>query len=159
MERAARPATVEDLKQLVEHLNRESVDYLLIGGFALMALGYQRGTTDIDLLLPRDPGTGERIKRALLYLPDQAARELKPEWFAEDEAIRVADEIVIDLLFTASGETYDSLLPHAVTVDLGGVTVRTLDIEGLLKTKQSARDKDKLDRLILEQALAELRRK
>jgi len=29
----------------------------------------------------------------------------------------------------------------------------------LLKTKQSARDKDKLDRLVLERALAELRRK
>ena len=159
MERSARPATVEDLQQLIEHLNRENVDYLLIGGYALMALGYQRGTTDIDLLLPRDAETGERIKRALLYLPDQAARDLKPEWFAEDEAIRVADEIVIDLLFTASGETYDSLKPYAVTVDLGGVTVRTLDIEGLLKTKQSQRDKDKLDRLVLERALAEFRRK
>ena len=159
MERAARPATVEDLKRLIEHLNRENVDYLLIGGYALMALGYQRGTTDIDLLLPRDPGTGERVRRALLYLPDQAARDLKPEWFAEGDAIRVADEIVIDLLFTASGETYDSLMPHAVTIDLDGVSVRTVDIEGLLKTKQSARDKDKLDRLVLERALAELGRK
>ena len=50
-------------------------------------------------------------------------------------------------------------MPHAVTIDLDGVSVRTVDIEGLLKTKQSARDKDKLDRLVLEHALAELRRK
>ncbi len=67
---AARPATVEDLKRLIEHLNREGVDYLLVGGYALMALGYQRGTTDIDLLLPRNVETGKRIKRALLYLPE-----------------------------------------------------------------------------------------
>lgn len=158
MEHAARPATVEDLKRLIEHLDREGVEYLLIGGYALMALGYQRGTTDIDLLLPRNVETAQRIKRALLYLPDKAADGLEPEWFAEGDTIRIADEYVIDLLFSACAETYESLLPHAVTVDLDGVPIRTVDLEGLLKTKQSARDKDKLDRLIIERALAEFRR-
>ena len=158
MENAARPATVEDLKRLIEHLTREGVDYLLVGGYALMALGYQRGTTDIDLLLPPDVETGKRIKRALLYLPDKAAQGLEPEWFAEGETIRIADEYVIDLLFTACAESYESLLPHAVTVDLDGVPIRTVDLEGLLKTKQSVRDMDKLDRLVIERALAEFRR-
>jgi len=159
MERAARPATVEDLKCLIGRLNQEGVDYLLIGGYALMALGYQRGTVDIDLLLPPSSGTGERVKRALLFLPDRSAHDLEPGWFEEGEPIRVADEFVIDLLFTAAGETYESLKPHMITIDLDGVPVRTLDIEGLLKTKQTSRDKDRLDRLVLERALAEFRRK
>lgn len=159
MEHAARPATVDDLKRLIEHLNREGVEYLLVGGYALMALGYQRGTTDIDLLLPRDFETGKRVKRALLYLPDKAAQGIDPAWFAEGDTIRVADEFVIDLLFTACAETYESLVPHAVTVDLEGVQIRTVDLEGLLKTKQSVRDKDKLDRLVIERALVEFRRR
>ena len=46
-----------------------------------------------------------------------------------------------------------------VTIDLDGVAVRTLDVEGLLKTKQSLRDKDRLDRIILERALEESRRR
>jgi len=33
-----------------------------------------------------------------------------------------------------------------------------LSIEGLLKTKQTSRDQDKLDRLILERALIELKK-
>ena len=33
----------------LNYLNQEGAEYLLIGGYALMALGYQRGTTDIDL--------------------------------------------------------------------------------------------------------------
>lgn len=45
------------------------------------------------------------------------------------------------------------LLSFAVTVDFEGVAVRILNLEGLLKTKQGARDKDRLDRLILERAL------
>ena len=149
---SARPATVEDLKLLLRALNENNVDYLLIGGYALYALGYQRGTTDIDIVLRATREQGELVRRALLVLPDKAAEHLLPEWFVEGETIRVADAFVVDLLFNACGETYETLLPHAVTIDLDGVPIRTLDIEGLLKTKQSSRAKDTLDRVILERA-------
>lgn len=155
MERAARPATVDDLKLLIKALNDEGVEYLLVGAYALFALGYQRATADIDLLLPNSLETGVRAKRALLALPEKAAIDLDPKWFESDETIRVADEFVVDLLFNACGETYASLQPHAVTIDLDGIPVRTLDLAGMLKTKQSARDKDRLDRFALEQAIAE----
>lgn len=45
-----------------------------------------------------------------------------------------------------------------MVIDFEGVPVRTLDIEGLLKTKQSVRDKDRLDRIVLERALEALRK-
>lgn len=156
--RLARPANVDDLKLLLRALNEHGVDYLLIGGYALYALGYQRGTVDIDVLLRPTLEQGEKAKRALLLLPDGVAKDLEPEWFTEGDTIRLADAFVVDLMFNACGETYESLLPHATTIDLDGVPVRTLDLEGLLKTKQSSRDKDKLDRLILERALDELKK-
>jgi len=159
MERAARPATVEDLKLLIKALNDEGVEYLLVGAYALFALGYQRATTDIDLLLPSSLETGVRAKRALLALPEKAAAGLDPKWFESDETIRVADEFVVDLMFNACGETYASLQPHAVTIDLDGIPVRTLDLAGMLKTKQSTREKDRMDRFALEQAIAEQSRK
>ena len=151
----ARPASVDDLKLLLRALNDHDVDYLLIGGYALYALGYQRGTVDIDVVLRPTRDEGEKVKRALLLLPDGVAKDLDPDWFAEGETIRVADAFVVDLMFNACGETYESLLPYAVTIDLDGVPVRTLGLEGLLKTKQSVRDKDRLDREVLERALAE----
>jgi len=154
----ARPAGVEDLKQLLRALDEHGVDYLLIGGYALYALGYQRGTVDIDIVLRPTREQGERVKRALLLLPDGVAKDLDPEWFEEGSTIRVADAFVVDLMFNACGETYESLLPHAATVDFEGVPVRTLNLEGLLKTKQSSRDKDRLDREVLERALRELKK-
>lgn len=157
-ERASRPATIEDLKRLLSALHDEGVNYLLIGGYALNALGYQRATTDIDLLLPRSAATGAGVKRALLVLPDGVAKDLDPAWFEEGDTIRVAGEFVVDLMFNACGETYESLLKHAVTIDLDGVPVKTLDIEGMLKTKQSQREKDRLDRLALERALEAVKR-
>jgi predicted nucleotidyltransferase len=154
----SRAATVEDLKALVRSLNDSGAEYLLIGGYALYAHGYQRATTDIDVLVPRNREAGERVRSALLVLPDQAARDIDPAWFEEGENIRVADEFVVDIMLTAGGETYETLAPHAVTVDLDGVPIRTLDLPGLLKTKQSARDKDTADRAVLERAIRILRR-
>lgn len=157
MEDHSRAATLEDLRALVRSLNEHQVDYLLIGGYALFAHGYHRATTDIDLLVRADANTARRIKQALLVLPDRAARDIDPAWFQQGENIRVADAFVVDLMFNACGETYDTLKPYEETVVLDGIPVRTLNLEGLLRTKQSARDKDIADRTILERALETIR--
>lgn len=148
-----RPATLDDLRTLVRALNDERSDYLLIGGWALLAHGFQRMTVDIDLLVRRDRATGERVRKALLVLPDKAAREIDPAWFESDDTIRVADEFVVDVMFRACGETYESLLPFEQRIDLDGVPVRTVSLEGLLKTKQTYRSKDALDRVVIERTL------
>jgi hypothetical protein len=62
----------------------------------------------------------------------------------------VADELLIDLLFAANGHTFESLKAHVRTLEVEGVEIRTLDIDGLLKTKTDYRDKDRVDREVLE---------
>ena len=149
-----RPASLDDLKTLIGSLNRQHVDYLLIGGYALFVHGYHRATTDIDVLVPGTAESGARVKAALMVLPDQAAKDLEPEWFAEGDNIRVADAFVVDVMLNACGETYDTLKQYAITVDLEGIPVQTVSLEGLLRTKRTMRDKDASDRHILERALS-----
>jgi predicted nucleotidyltransferase len=153
----SRPATLDDLKLLLRSLNEHGADYLLIGGYALAAHGYQRATTDIDLVVPATLESGQRVKDALMVLPDCAAKDLQPEWFEEGQNIRVADAFVIDLMLNANGQTFDTLNQYAETIDLDGVPVRTINLDGLLLTKQTMRDKDLADRIILERAIAVLR--
>ena len=69
----ARPAGVEDLKLLLRALHAHGVEYLLIGGYALYALGYQRGTVDIDILVQPTVEQGEKVRRALLLLPPRTS--------------------------------------------------------------------------------------
>jgi hypothetical protein len=45
-------AALKDLKLLLQVLHNHGVQYLLIGGYALAAHGYQRATTDIDIVVP-----------------------------------------------------------------------------------------------------------
>jgi len=58
----ARPATLEDVKQLISALNEAGAEYILIGGYALYAHGYRRATEDIDILIPKNRHAGEIVK-------------------------------------------------------------------------------------------------
>ena len=141
-----------DLTRLFEALHREGVDYVLVGGQAVRLNGFVRATEDVDLLLPASRENGERLKRALSFL--ESSGELQAEWFeagpnGESDNIRMADDILIDLLFRANGESYESLKPHIECVEFAGVPVRVLNIDGLLKTKTDYREKDILDRSAL----------
>ena len=77
----------------------------------------------------------------------------KLSWFkpSEDtpENIRIADELLIDILFTANGETFESLQSHIRTLRINDIEIKVLDIEGLLKTKTDFREKDLIDKMAL----------
>ncbi|MEQ1534927.1 MAG: nucleotidyl transferase AbiEii/AbiGii toxin family protein [Burkholderiaceae bacterium] len=154
MQEFSRPATLDDLKLLLRSLNEHGVEYFLIGGYALAAHGYQRATIDIDVMVAANAQVGQRLKDALMVLPDQAAKDIEPEWFEEGENIRVADAFVVDIMLNANGQTFEALRQYAQTIDLDGIPVQTISLEGLLLTKQTMRDKDTQDRHIIERALA-----
>ncbi|MDH4375648.1 MAG: hypothetical protein QE494_05035 [Ramlibacter sp.] len=143
------------LLQLLARFQSEGVQYILVGGHAVRLNGFVRATEDIDILLPSSLENGRRVIRALEFL--HSSQDLDPEWFAvppgDPENIRISDDLLIDLLFAANGQTYEALQPHVRTLEIEGVTVSTLDIEGLLKTKTDYRDKDRIDR----EALSRLR--
>ena len=83
-----------------------------------------------------------------------AAKDLDPEWFVnkpgnEVENIGVADELLVDLLFAANGQTYESVQPYVRGLTVDDVLIRVLDIDGLLLTKTDYREKDLLDKQVL----------
>ncbi len=68
--------------------------------------------------------------------------------------VRVADEIVVDLLTHACGIGYDEASASIEIVEIDGVAIPFATPDLLLKMKQTVREKDRLDRMFLEQLLA-----
>lgn len=145
--------TLHDLRTLLTSLQDNAVEYILIGGQSLALHGYPRATEDVDLLVPFGEENGKKLITSLAFL--ESAKDLEAGWFSSEanadeiQNIRVVDELVVDILFAANGQTYQSLLPHVKTINFNGISIRTLDIDGLLKTKTEFREKDKLDRSVL----------
>ncbi|MDZ7291218.1 MAG: hypothetical protein ONB44_15530 [candidate division KSB1 bacterium] len=89
----------------------------------------------------------------MLYLPDQAVREIGLDEVARYTVVRVADEIVVDLMHKACEVTYKSAESHIQYYELEGVRIPFLTPELLIQTKLSLRAKDVQDRIFLEQLL------
>ena len=119
----SREPTLEDLRDLCRVLNERGARYIVIGGFAIRAAGYNRRTMDIDLLVAADPENEAKVFEALATLPDQAVRELRPGELQQYAVVRVADEILVDLMCSAGGLDYAAAAPEIVTKAVGGVGI------------------------------------
>lgn len=139
----SRLPTKEDVKRISEALQSYGVKYVLVGGLAINFHGRPRMTHDIDLLIDPSPENLEKVKAALSFLPDNAIQEVRPDDLQNYKVVRVADEVVIDLI----GQIGDVNVGNAGIEEheIDGIKVFVADIDTLIKTKQGLREKDSAD--------------
>jgi len=149
------PRTPEqtDLVRLCQALNLNGARYAVIGGMAMNHQGLLRATEDIDLLLDSSQENQVRVRKALETLPDQAVREMNDTDLDEYTVVRVADEIVVDLMLSACGVTYDQARDEIEPRIVEGVPIPFASAKLLLRMKQTLREKDIPDRVFLEEKL------
>ena len=145
----ARPPQLEDLVNLCKNLNNRGAKYIVIGGMAMLQQGMIRATEDIDLLIEINKKNERAVIDAVAQLPDQAALELEPGDIGNYEVIRVADEIVVDLMAKAGGITYENASKKIQLVKINKVTIPFANIDLLIEMKQTARPKDQVDMAFL----------
>ena len=139
-----------DLVRICRALNASGARYLLIGGFAAIAHGLGRPTKDIDFLVDDAPENVARVKAGLAVLADNAAREIDDEDLRRYTVVRVADEVMVDLLGRACGLTFAEAALDAETVELEGVSIPLASKRTLIRTKHTVRPSDRSDVAYLE---------
>jgi hypothetical protein len=78
---------------------------------------------DVDLIVDADRDNEVRVFDALATLPDGAVRELMPGELQQYSVIRVADEILVDLMRTAGPIDYAEAARDVVVHDVDGVPI------------------------------------
>ena len=149
----SRPPSLTDLLKLCRGLNDAGASYIVIGGMAMMQAGFVRATEDIDLLIDTSAENQERVRWALMLLPDQAVRDMAPDDVEKYSVVRVVDEFVVDLMKSACGIEYAEAKAFVSYVEMGGVRIPFASPELLWKMKQTRREKDQLDLLFLKELL------
>jgi len=151
-----REPTVEDLRDLCRELNQRQARYVVVGGFAIRAAGYNRRTMDVDLVVAADGDNESRVYSALSTLPDNAVRELQPGELQTYSVIRVADEIVVDLMRSAGGIEYEEAAKDVVVREVQGVPIPFASPRLLWRMKAvTHRAKDAADLVFLRHWFAE----
>ena len=141
------PLLNKDFKEFVQFLNANAVEYLVVGGYALMAHGHPRYTGDIDFWV--DP-TRANIANLLIAL-DQfgfASVDLKEEDFLADQAVIQLGfpPARIDLMVAVSGVEFASAYQSRLEVDLDGTRINVINRSDFIRNKKATgRAKDFVD--------------
>jgi predicted nucleotidyltransferase len=150
-----------DYRTIFEELNKERIDYVLVGGLAVNFHGIPRMTYDIDLIIALEPenitrlvskmtGWGYRPRLPVdpMELADKDKRSLwildknmKAFTFCSDSEAIAEIDVLID-----SPISYEELKSRAVVFDLEGVRVPVVSVLDLIEMKmQAGRQQDLSD--------------
>lgn len=145
-----------DLRALLELLHEKDVRFVVIGGVAVAAHGYVRGTEDLDLVPDPDPENLDRLTTALdelgSTLPTVKGRRFDPT--TDARVVRRGGNVTADTRFggldvvqRARGvPAYAQLDQDAVESELLGVPVRVCSLARLREMKEAqGRTQDKAD--------------
>ncbi len=151
----SRAPTLEDVVALCRELNARGAKYVVVGGFAVISAGYPRSTVDLDLVVATDLENEARVYQALATLPDKAVRELEPGEVSRYTVVRICDEIVVDLMASASGIDYAEAVQDVVAREIDGVRIPFASPRMLWRMKKDThREKDAPDLVFLRQHYA-----
>jgi len=152
----SREPSIEDLVGLCRELNERGARYLVVGGFAIRGAGYLRATMDIDLVIDVSPENEAKVFEAMRSLPDRAVDELDVGDVERFTVVRIADEIVVDLMQSASGVDYEEAAKSIVVREVGGVAIPFASERLLWRMKRTThREKDAADLVFLRQGFIE----
>lgn len=144
-----------DFEQLFHRLTDESVEFVVIGGLAVIAHGHVRATLDLDICYGRTPENLERLERALAPLrPRLRGAPAELPFFWDVQTLRNGLNFTltttagdIDVLGEVTGlGGYGEIALRSETVDLYGAKVRIMSLADLIRSKAAAgRAKDLVD--------------
>lgn len=145
-----------DFRELLLKFNAETVEYILIGAYALAAHGMPRYTGDIDIFYRPEE---ENVKRVLQALYDFGFKspELNIESLMEPDSVFYFGRppFRIDLLNSISGVSFETAWRSAVPYVLDGIPLPVLSLEDLARNKKATgRLKDIADLELIEKRLA-----
>lgn len=141
-----------DVDRIVEVFGRHNVDFVVIGGIAVLAHGHPRTTFDLDFVAALDADNAERLAAALRDL-DARVRGVDADLLEVDPTdpaqlasganwTLVTDAGWLDFMPSAEGaRPYADIAVDAVPVR--GGTFRVVGLDDLIRMKRaSGRDKD-----------------
>lgn len=142
--------------EVIDALEKEKVDYILIGGFAMVLYGMPRATQDIDIFVRNQEENISKLQKALFSLfDDENVFEITQSELNVNDVIRYGTEegFYIDVLSRLGDSfSFENLKFEETFVDGHKIKIATVDT--LYKMKRNTfRAIDRSDLLFLEQLL------
>lgn len=145
----------EDFRDFIRALNDSEVEYILVGGYAVILHGYRRTTGDLDIWVNTTQENYFKLRNAFLNfgLP---TTDLSEQNFLDNDAIEVftygIEPVSIDIMKKVKGLNFDEAFSSSGLYMDQDLPVRFIGYQQLVNAKKASgryKDLDDLEKLSL----------
>lgn len=133
----------KDFKEFIQLLNAKKIEYLLVGGYAVILHGYPRFTGDIDFWINPAPKNAKRIIEVLDQFGFSSLNLGIDDFTHPDQIIQLGHEPYrIDLITSIEGVFFDECYTQKVVFHVDNIPIQTIS-KGMLKKNKKAAGRHK----------------
>lgn len=140
----------KDFREYIQSFEKNNVEYILFGGFAVILHGYPRTTGDIDLWVNRTKDNYKKIEFAFLDFGMQLF-DMTQDNFLHHKYWDVftfgKSPVAIDIMVKVKGLEFETSFKNAVFFKDEDLNLRTLSKDDLIKAKLAVKRGKDLDDL------------
>ena len=146
--------------RLFKAFEKEELDYVLVGGFAVILYGMQRLTRDIDIFIKMVPQNIKKLRKALhSVFNDPSIKEITLSELQKYPVIRYGSPngLVVDILSRLGDVANYHDIAYKV-IDIQGIKIKVGTPETLYRLKKdTVRPEDQLDAKFLKEIIKKTR--
>lgn len=143
----------DDFRDFIQALNNHDVEYILVGGYAVILHGYRRVTGDLDIWVNR---TNENYKKIVAAFHEfgLSTFDMTEQNFLDTDTADVFSygrpPVSIDIITKLKGVSFKDALAHAQIFNEDGLMIRFIHLDNLIEAKKAAgrhKDLDDIEKL------------
>ena len=151
-------------RDFIIELNKHSVEYMLIGGYALGVYGHIRATNDLDIYInATEHNASKMVKVCIAYGIPEAS--IKKEMFLVQKMIGIGEPpLRIEIIKKLDLIDFKYAFQRIKKVKVDGISINVIDLDDLILLKKAAikgrnKSRDTEDLYFLEKLKASLKLK
>ena len=143
----------EDFRDFIDALNKYEVEYLLVGGYAVILNGYRRSTGDMDVWVNVTTENHKKLIKTFLAFGLPTSDITEDNFLRNDEMDVFSygiPPVCIEILKKVKGCSFDEAYKISKLYDESGLQVRCIHGNTLIKAKKAAgryKDLDDIEKL------------
>lgn len=143
----------EDFRDFIQAMNNHDVEYILVGGYAVILHGYRRVTGDMDIWVKRTKENYSKLVHAFaeFRLP---VFDMTEEKFLDAKTTDVFSygrpPVSIDIITELKGVQFEEAFSQSQIFNENGLMIRFLHLNNLIQSKKAAgryKDLDDIEKL------------
>lgn len=128
----------KDFREFIELLNKNSVKYLVVGGYALAFHGYPRYTKDIDFWLWVSSENAKNIIKAIKEFGFSSLDLNESDFLSPGYVVQLGQPPArIDLLTSVTGIEFEECYDSREHIDIQGLPIDFIDLDSFKKNKKA----------------------